>query len=196
MTDTSITAYPLCWPAGWPRNHDPERSRFKATIGAARDGVTRELNLLGATDVVISSNAVLKANGELSARQGRIEDTGVAVYFTLNNQPQCIPCDRWLNLEDNLRAIELTVEALRGLERWGAKEIVAAAFQGFAALPAFAGGESWWDVLGVSPHASDVEVTRAFKSLSRTHHPDAGGEVGAFTRINVAYQAAKGRQSA
>lgn len=190
-----VQAYPLSWPLGWPRNHAPRSGPFKVTLTEARDHLLDELRLLGARNVVISSNAELLNDGRIAARQRRIEDTGVAVYFTLAGEGRCIPCDRWIDLADNVRAIGLTVQALRGLDRWGAKEIVAAAFQGFAALPE---GDSaaWWRVLDVKPDASEVEIEAAYRRLAKVHHPDAGGNAERFREIAEAYRAAKGRASA
>jgi hypothetical protein len=43
-----IDTFPLHWPPQWPRTQYPEYSRFETTIARARDGVIRELELLGA----------------------------------------------------------------------------------------------------------------------------------------------------
>lgn len=196
MSEQSITAYPLVWPIGWPRNQKPVDSNFKTGLVDARNGLVRELQLLGARGIVISSNAELLSDGRIAARQRRIDDTGVAAYFTLGNDQKCIPCDRWIRLEDNVHAIELTVNALRGLERWGAKEIVAAAFQGFQALPASTDGASWWRLLEVAPDASEVEIEAAYRRLVKRHHPDTGGDAEVFQRITAAYSQAKGRRTA
>jgi hypothetical protein len=195
MPTDIIKPYPLCWPAGWKRNHDPQRSTFITTIAKARDGLLHQLRLLGARDVVISTNGVLLSTGEIAGRQPYLEDTGVAVYFTLDGQQRCVPCDKYVRLEDNLHAAELTIEALRGLERWGSPGIVAAAFQGFQALPS---GEDvpWWRVLEVEPTASEVEVEAAYRRLAKATHPDAGGNREGFERVQAAYQAARDRRSA
>jgi hypothetical protein len=194
MTD-KIEAYPLHWPAGWPRCQSPTYSRFETTIAKAREGLMRELDLLGARNVVVSSNAVLLKNGEIAGRQPRLDDTGVAVYFTLGNEQRCVPCDRWVLLEENIQAVRKTIEALRGIDRWGTPGIVAAAFQGFQALPS---GESapWWRVLEVEPTASDVEIERAYRELAKRHHPDAGGTRERFERVAEAYRQAKGKATA
>lgn len=194
MSD-KVHAYPLAWPPGWPRNRSPQYSRFDTTLAKARDGVYRELGLLGATGVVISSNAVLLRSGEIAARQPRIEDTGVCVYFVLAGQQRAIPCDRWVYVQDNLRAVELTIGALRGIDRWGTGEIVAAAFRGFAALPE-GGSAAWWRVLEVAPDASEVEVEAAYRALAKRHHPDAGGSGERFRAVAEAYRRAKGRATA
>lgn len=190
MNET-IDAYPLSWPRHWPRNQKPQASSFKTGLIDARDGLVRELALLGAKSVVISCNAERLGNGMIAARQRRIDDTGVAVYFTLKGAQKCIPCDKWIRLEDNLRAVELTINALRGLDRWGAKEIVDAAFQGFTALPEATGVAAWWDELGVAPSASNDEIDTAYRRLIKQHHPDVGGDVEAFRRVTEAYRQAK-----
>ena len=191
-----ITAYPLCWPVGWPRCQEPQASKFKTGIVDSRDGVRREIGLLGGRDLIISSNAVLLKNGEIAARQPRIDDTGVAVYFTLNGEQKCIPSDKWRLIEDNLHAVALMVGALRGLDRWGVREIISAAFQGFQALPASTDGASWWRTLEIAPNASEVEIEKAYRDLVKRHHPDAGGDAETFRRITEAYQQARGRKTA
>src|SRR5690606_9584801 len=130
----TMEAYPLQWPDGWPRTDRPARARFDTSFARARAELLNELRLLGATGVVISSNIELRRDGLPYANAKQPDDRGMAVYFTLRGEQQCIPCDVWDRTEDNLQAIRLTVAALRGLDRWGAKEMVNAAFRGFKAL--------------------------------------------------------------
>ena len=191
-----IEAYPLSWPAAWPRCQTPEWSRFQTGITSARDGLLRELQLLGARDVVISSNAVLLKNGLLAARQPKLDDTGVAVYFTVDGKQRCIPCDRWRLLEDNIQAVRRTIEALRGIDRWGTPGIVAAAFEGFLALPAGTDGLSWGRGLEVQPHAAEIEIEAAYKRLAKLQHPDAGGDAASFAQLTDAYRQARARRVA
>ncbi len=57
---------------------------------------------------------------------------------------------------------------------------------------------SAWDVLGVPPGASLIEVKRAFRQKALQTHPDQGGEAHAFRAVQRAYEklAAKlGKQS-
>ena len=188
--------YPLQWPSGWPRISYPTRARFQTSFATAVRELLRELDLLGATDIVISSNLQLRRDGLPYSNQRQPEDRGIAVYFNLNGEQQCIPCDKWDLTEDNIQAIRLTVAALRGLERWGAKEMVDAAFRGFKALPA--SGEStpsdqrlWHEVLEVSPNASWEVVEAAYRRLLHKVHPDKGGSVQAFTEVQNAFKQAK-----
>jgi hypothetical protein len=191
---TTIEAYPLHWPASWPREENPRYSAFTTSIPKARKGLMDELRKLGATNIVISSNSRVNNYGEVVARKKAIDDTGVAVYFDLDGEQRCIPCDRWIHLKDNLHAIELTVAALRGLDRWGTHQVVQAAFQGFAALPAgnFSEPEKdpWWIVLGIRRDAPRSEIEREYRSWAKLHHPDVGGDSGRFREVTDAYREA------
>lgn len=196
----SVPSYPLLWPAGWQRTHNPEYSKFKPN-SAYSEGyeVTHQLELLGADRVVITSNMQYRADGLPYQRQPNISDTGVAVYFTLNGEEQCIPCDKWNKVEENLHAIALTIDALRGLERWGAKDMVNAAFRGFKALPASVivtpyTAKPWHEVLQVSPNASPEVVRAAYKQMALMCHPDLGGSVADFQEVQHAWDEYKGMQ--
>ena len=107
------TAYPLQWPAGWPRTESREGGRFKTTLNTALSALKREVELLGGRSLVLSSNVTLGNENP--------KDCGVVAYFELRGQFISIPCDRWNNVESNVKAITLTIEAMRGIERWGAK---------------------------------------------------------------------------
>lgn len=184
--------FPLQWPVGWKRNQQPEWSRFKpgSTFEEARE-VVHQLQLLGASNIIISSNMQYRADGLPYARQS-VSDTGVAVYFNLGNEEQCIPCDKWRMLEENLRAIAKTIEALRGLERWGAKDMVNAAFRGFKALPSSIATplphRSWFTVLDVNEHANAIEVKQAYRNALKLTHPDAGGTQAELAEVQRAYE--------
>jgi hypothetical protein len=184
--------YPLQWPVAWKRTQNQNFSKFKpgSPYSEAYD-VEHQLQLLGAKNVIITSNMQYRADGLPYARQS-VQDTGVAVYFQLEGDEQCIPCDRWRLVEENLRAVARTIEALRGIERWGAKDMVNAAFRGFKALP---GGivtppptMPWYEVLGVDPDANALQVKAAYRELIKLNHPDAGGQAEAFQKIQAAYK--------
>jgi hypothetical protein len=46
-----------------------------------------------------------------------------------------------------------------------------------------------YDVLGVSPDASQAEIRQAYLTLARRHHPDAGGDTEDMRRLNEAWAA-------
>lgn len=194
-----IDAYPLQWPAHWPRSKTRTRhGSMSRKFAANRDAVLKQIALLGGRDVVISSNLSLRRDNLPYAGQAQPDDRGVAVYFTLNGESQCIPCDKWDNVEQNLRAVAMTVEALRGIERWGAKEMVNAAFRGFKALPAATivtpyQSRLWHEVLEVSPDASPETIKAAYKAHLMKAHPDKGGTAERFQEIQKAFKEAYGR---
>lgn len=121
------TAYPLSWPIGWPRNKSTVRSRFgtwrnKPSVARSRDVVIAELKRAGVADwkVVISTNLPLRRDGLPYSNQKEPDDTGAAVYWKDRKGKQLVlACDKYDTVGDNLYAIGKTIEATRGIERWG-----------------------------------------------------------------------------
>lgn len=188
-------AFPLQWPDGWPRTlpHLRQPSRFRP--GGLTDEsryILWELEKLGARHAVVSTNVELRRDGLPYSSRRAPDDPGVAVYFLLDGRQQCIPCDRWAKVEENARAVWKSIEALRGLERWGAKSFVDAAFRGFEALPP-PSSDKWWEVLGCSPNAIPAAAEAAYRTKAKEAHPDAGGNAEAMTRLNKAIQEARTR---
>lgn len=181
----TIEAYPLTWPPGRPRQHGREHARFKATLDRSIQDVQIEVRMLGGKDLIISTNLPLRRDGMPYAR-GSVADVGVAVYFKYKKRDVSFACDRWSSIEDNMRAIALTIGALRGIDRWGTGDMVEAAFTGFAALPA---PEQPFQVLGVGANATKDEIETAYRRLAREHHPDKGGDGHQMARINAARDA-------
>lgn len=211
-----IEAYPLCWPAGWPRREAARREharffgvtessskRFDGstvyykrkrdkTVAEARDFLKSELARLGARDVVISTNMRTRQDGEISGSASAPADPGVAVYFRLKGNDRCFPCDRWSTVADNLWAIGKSIEAMRGLERWGAERMVDAAFTGFRALPETTGASRWREVLGLGAGVvSADDVRSSYRRLALERHPDKnGGDEGPFLELKAAFDQA------
>lgn len=179
-----IPAYPLCWPAHRPRTRWPERSDFETTLGKAIKDIQDEVGRLGGRNLIISSNLRLRLDGIPYASSPQPADKGVAVYFSLEKKPMCFACDRWNKVEDNMRAIVKTIDALRGIKRWGSGDMVSQAFTGFVALPA---PRAWWQVLGfTSPQVAASEIEAAHRRLISKHHPDKGGDTEIAADINAA----------
>jgi hypothetical protein len=177
-----MESHTLQWPAGKPRTRKPEHSRFRSKFVTTRDELLREIRLLGGSRPVISSNIPVRRDGLPYAGQRQPEDKGVAVYFSLKGRPLCFACDRWDAVEDNMQAIRRTIEALRGIERWGTGDMVQQAFTGFLALP----GDSPWDVLGIALGAGRQEIEAAYRRKAKVLHPDRGGSDDAMSKLNRA----------
>lgn len=197
-----IEAYPLCWPAGRPRAHKfgRENARFDMSFSRARDEIVRQIEMMCGkyewmrreTGLIISTNVALRRDGLPLASQRQPEDPGVAVYFTYKKRQMCFACDRWNRVEDNMQAIAKTIDALRGIARWGTGDMMEAAFTGFTALPAPGQtSRNWRDVLGVGPDASRQQIDDAYKRLRSQHHPDKGGSAEQFNEVQKAYEQAQ-----
>jgi hypothetical protein len=142
---------------------------------------------MGGTNIIISSNLTLRRDGLPYADQRRVDDPGVAVYFRRKGADVCFACDRWDTVADNMRAIEKTIEALRGIARWGTGDMMEAAFRGFEALPA----PSWRDDLGLGPDATIEDAETSYRKRARSAHPDAGGSEDDMARLNSAISQAR-----
>jgi len=188
------TAYPLQWPAGRKRtaSHRRARANFSTSFAVARDNLIAEVKRLGGRNLVISTNVPLRQDGLPYASYRKIEDEGVAVYFTLDGEQMSFACDRWDRVEHNMHAIVKTIDALRGIARWGTGDMMKAAFTGFTALPSPTAQRTWREVLGVAPDVRDMSMVRsAYRVLASRHHPDKGGSHDAMTELNAALAAAE-----
>lgn len=197
-----IKPYPLYWIPEKPRtpSYKRKRSQFQVNFAKARDELLVELSRLEASKIVISSNVPLRKDGLPYASFREPDDSGVAVYFRSFQKNYALSCDRWDRVKDNFRAIGCHINALRGIERWGVSSIEEI-FQPFllpTASPTSTYKQNekddtfslWWSVLNVSPNASVKEIKCAYKKLSLTYHPDAGGNRDKWEQLSKAYQEA------
>lgn len=202
------TAYPLTWPIGRPRTLRAKqtRSRFHTqtrdyasghvrrslvTVAAGRDDLVAELYRLGAKNVIISTNIELKNDGLPYSNRKLPDDPGAAVYFSYQDRDMCFACDRWASVGENLQAIAKTIEALRGIERWGTGEMVQAAFTGFQAISWQAPDPPWRFTLRVGDEATLEDAEAAYKRFARENHPDRGGDHETMARGNRAIEKAR-----
>lgn len=199
--DRLLEAYPLTWPELQRRTprHQRRAAAFQVGFATARDHLLDELRKLGARNVVISTNVPTRRDGLPLADAREPEDPGVAVYFDRLVRDTWVPfvvaCDAYNRVRANLRAVGLTVEALRSIARYGATEMLEQAFTGFAALPpARTADPPWWVVLGVDQGATIDDVRAAYRRLAHLHHPDRGGDSARMAQINRAYEAAQGER--
>lgn len=187
-------AYPLQWPHGRKRTDhwQREKAKFDVSFARARDNIVVEVKLLAGGRwgpdpmTVISSNVELRRNGLPLANQRQPEDCGVAVYFLYKKRQMSFACDRWIKVEHNMQAIAKTIEALRGIARWGTGDMLEAAFTGFLALPAPGAAREWWEVLGVPRNSTCDDISAAYRRLASLHHPDRGGSAAVMAEVNAA----------
>lgn len=189
------TAYPLDWPVGWPRTSKPKPSRFgdwnkKPTVNASRQKLENEIRLMGGKDMIISSNIKLRLDGLPRSGQKDPEDSGIAVYFVRNGEMVVLACDTYDRCGCNLWSIAKTIEAMRGIDRWGCSELLNRAFSGFKAIGETSSTSEyyWYDILEVDPNCTIEELKTAYKAKAKIHHPDLGGDTNSFNRIKNSYE--------
>lgn len=182
--------YPLTWPNGWKRTPTWQRShspfKIDSTERAMRE-LMDELGRLGARNIIISSNLKLRQDGMPYANQPRHDDEGIAIYFKRKGKDMVLACDKFAKREANMRAITKTIEAIRGIERWGSSDMMERAFTGFAQLEAPPDLRQWWEVLGVPADAHPSTVESAYRRLRSVNHPDRGGSAETFGDVQRAY---------
>ena len=200
-----VRAYPLAWPSGQPRTRTRRRSKFggkagRWSFGRARDDLLAEVQRLNASHVVLSTNVRLRLDGLPYANEREPSDPGVAVYFRRRvggeQRPFAVACDTYDRIADNLRAVKLTIEALRSIERHGSSALLEQAFSGFSALPAARTGiRPWREVLGLAVDCCDhwplTTVEARYRELVHQHHPDRGGSHERMAELNDAIERAR-----
>lgn len=193
-------AYPLQWPVGRARTNSYVRKMGllnKMPSARIRQLLFSELRKMNVGTFVISSNIAVRKDGMPYVGQSIPDDPGVVLYFTRKGVDIAIACDAWETVDANLRAIGLTIEAIRGMERWGTEEMVDRAFTGFTALPEAIitppPRREWYDVLGVQSNSSKQQIKTAYRSLAQAHHPDSGGSDDHFVELTKAYNVGMGQ---
>jgi len=196
---TAPKPYPLHWPSDWKRAKRRDSSRFRGDIKRARNELFRQLNLMHATQVVVSSNLRLNRDGTIDAGSPNPTDPGVAVYFLRRHMPMVFACDSWSRAWENVLAVAKTIEAIRGIERWGAASLAERAYSAFHALPPPAGEQSrakpWREVLGVPEglergDALILAEAKYRRAIARVH-PDKGGDAELAAELNGALESAR-----
>lgn len=181
-------AYPLQWPIGRKRSPMPVPGVFKnCNHDRCIRELVAELERLGAENVVVSTNQPIRADGMPYAAKRIISDPGVAVYFTRNDKPLSFACDQYDTIPKNMRGITKTIEAMRGIERWGSKQMMEQAFTGFEALPHLA-TEHWTEVFNLPGDAPCALVEKQYKVMRSETHPDKpSGNATQFDRVQKAW---------
>lgn len=188
-------AYPLCWPEGRPRKVYPRSSRFTdISFARARDTLFWEIERLPGSSIILSTNIPLRLDGIPYANCAQPKDKGIAVYFQYRKKPMVFACDEWDKIEHNIWATTKTIEALRGIERWGSGDMLERAFTGFTKLPSPATKKHWREIfgfMGIQDKISQEMVKARRDGLALIHHPDRiGGSTFRMAEINRAFDEA------
>jgi hypothetical protein len=189
----AIPRFPLAWPLGWPRHKGArQRAPFstkkvgdsRLTVIIATQRLEQQLDALGATNPILSTNVSLRLDGRPRSDE-EPRDPGAAVYFAFKGKATVLAGDRFNRVADNIAAIAGHIEALRRCDRYGVGSLEQA-LAGYKALPADSAAD-WRAVFGFKPGPVTLEqVDQVFKEMARERHPDRGGSDEAMQQINRA----------
>lgn len=198
------------WPGDLTPAHKRKDSQFAAPLATTVALLTRELRCLGARHPVLEV-AIPAEQWRLDGRpraQAKAEHPGVVLSLPATNVgPLRYATDIFTTWQDNLRAIALSLEALRKVDRYGVTRR-GEQYQGFRALPggsavAVERGMSREDAaLVLVNHAVPGSVHRdayvrsvldspdraraVFRDAAHNAHPDKGGTTEAFQQVEQA----------
>lgn len=195
----------------WPgdREKSRQRARFDPSYQKTLELLADELRRLQARQVVIQAGFAahdIRNDGWPRSNAKKPVDPGVILSFQSKHGPLSYPCDRFTDWQDNLRAIALSLQALRAVDRYGVTRR-AEQYRGWTQLPPpppqpppFSGfatkraAAEWLaQAAGYSFAVGNVlsdQCSResAIRSARRRLHPDAGGSHEEFIRIEQARQ--------
>lgn len=186
----------------WPGAFTPARERKSAHFTEEWAKVTadleRELEWLGSHEVVVQlacDESAMRLDGGLRAGANP-SHPGVIVSFESKHGPLRYHCDQYDRWRGNLRAISLTLTALRAINRYGAAK-ANEQYRGWNALPpggiavgpAMTKDEAERFLIEMAGGNDDGE-SRSYQDLWRRaatrHHPDKGGDPAVFRRLTEA----------
>jgi hypothetical protein len=180
-----------------------QRSNFSAPSRSTLDLLDRELHYLGTSNR--NAPTVLQValreqdfrNDGMPRANARPTHPGVILSIESKHGPLSYPCDRFDLWQDNLRAIALSLEALRKVDRYGVTKS-AEQYTGFKSLPAGAarGDATTADcemvILSYAdlPMGEPVSLDRAYRQARSKVHPDRrGGSRTAWDAVEAAADA-------
>lgn len=184
-----IESYPLYWPENWPRSRKKEWSRFKSTFGAACKNLISEIEKLGGRNIILSTNIPLRNDGLPYASAKEPDDSGIAIYFKYKKQNMVFACDTYIKTWENIVAVKKTIEALRGIKRWRASDMLERAFKGFVALEDKS--TDWQSILELGEEITLKHAEFNYKNLRSKYHPDKVDDSEMFMKIQTAIEQAR-----
>jgi hypothetical protein len=186
--------FPLAWPLGWPRTNDRVPSRFTShrrdiTIAGAIQRLENELERLGATEPLLSSNLKLSLSAVPFSGQAEPRDPAVAIYFKLKGHDRVLACDKYTSASGNIAAIAAHIDALRRIERYGVGTMEQA-FAGYVGLPPPSADNRpfWRETFGIGPMTpvTMADVRAIYRDLAKRN---ANNEA-RLRELNIARDAA------
>jgi DnaJ-domain-containing protein 1 len=118
-------------------------------------------------------------------------DPTAAIEFWVDGAKKTLRCSRFEEYRNNIRAIYLTLEALRLAHERGILRELAEAATAFLPAPSGPVKRPWYEVLGLMPNADAESVEAMYRHLARKRHPDAGGSDDEMSELNAALETFK-----
>lgn len=201
------------WPGEPTKRHLMKRAQFRATYGDTLKLLEYELSKLGASNIIVQAfftEDQLRNDGWPRAAANP-SAPGIIISFNTREGPLSFPCDRYDTFDDNMRAIALSLEALRAVDRYGVTKR-AEQYQGWKQLAAPAPAEPTF----VSPmhaaaflnkHAGSAAVPSpatlvliptarqvAYREAAKRLHPDSStGDHELFVKLQQAMEMLEGK---
>lgn len=207
-TDTTIQVRPLTqWPQGYERREPHERRShpYRTTDGSPLLNKTiheldDELRKIDAENIVLQvdvEDGLIRKSDGLPYLRADV-DPGVVLTFERDGATHTMPADLYDEWVGNLRAIYFTLHDLRRISRNGVGT-GSEQYRGFTALPpagqttvTMGAEEAAAELARMTPYdASDLLedpelVSDAFRMKAKWAHPDQGGDVQHWHRIQDA----------
>lgn len=163
-------------PLAQPPYRSRKRSTFRCGWNDTLDKLETELVKLGAKDIIIQAGFQLSEIRNDGWPRGGRRPSHPAVVLSFRDRkgtPLSFPCDTYDDHEDNIRAIALSLEALRAVNRYGVTK-GHEQYQGFAQLPPAPERMSRQDALTFFHlHAGKVDDLKlAYRTAAAKLHPD------------------------
>jgi hypothetical protein len=181
------------WPGEKRLSYKRQDAPFRAAYAKTLDLLERELRHLRAKQIVIQAyfdRASIRNDG-WPRSSARPKEPGVVVSFIGKAGEMAFPCDTYKDWEDNIRAIALSLEALRRVDRYGVTHHNEQ-YKGWAKLPPASDRMSARDALafiqlyaGMAP-TSREKLAEAYRIAARKLHPDTGGSPDQFILLGKA----------
>lgn len=163
----------------WPKavTEDRQRSRFDTAWSATLWLLRYELGRLGARSVVIRANfreQDIRQDGWPRSNARTPASPGVVIEWQTSSGWSRMAADKYTDWQSNVRAVALSLEALRAVERWGAVE-----------GEQYEGLRLEIEAPGQSENAAQklIDSYGGLSAALKATHPDTGGTPVEFNRI-------------
>lgn len=171
------------------------RSAFRATYSQTLKLLEYEVSCLRARNVIIAagfSPSMIRNDGWPYAR-AVAQHPACAVYFQRGASENLVfQCDNYVSFPENLRAVALTLQSLRAVDRYGVSKL-GEQYRGWLALAPADPAQTLADKSGMPVErdpggaVSADWVRKAYRKAASIYHPDVSADQDAWLEVQQAY---------